>query len=70
MEEAPQAKAITARLRASAHHEVLHPVAELVDEQNREVMHRLPQLDPGEKQFKVTASPLTLELTTAEMPHP
>lgn len=29
------------------HHEVLHAVAELVDEQDGQVVHRLPQLDPG-----------------------
>lgn len=33
--------------RHSAYHEVLDAVAELVDEEDREVVHRLPQLDPG-----------------------
>lgn len=31
------------------HHQVLHTVAELVDEQDGQVMHGLPQLDPGIK---------------------
>lgn len=36
-----------------AHHEVLHAVAELVDEQDGEVVHRLPKLDPvGETVLK------------------
>lgn len=37
-----------------AHHEVLHPIAELVNEQDGEVVHGLPKLDPGVKQFSVT----------------
>lgn len=30
-----------------AHHQVFHPVAQLVDEQDGEVMHCLPKLNPG-----------------------
>lgn len=30
-----------------AHHQVLHAVAQLVNEQDGKVVHRLPQLDPG-----------------------
>lgn len=38
--------------RSSTYHEVLHPIAELVNEEDGEVMHGLPQLDPGGvKQF-------------------
>lgn len=33
--------------RKSPYHEVLHPIAELVNEQDGEVVHSLPQLDPG-----------------------
>lgn len=44
-------QAITAGPRSpegnSAYHEVLHPIAELVDEQDGEVVHGLPKLDPG-----------------------
>lgn len=44
--------------RHSAYHEVLDAVAELVDEEDREVVHRLPQLDPGgEAVLHVTVRP-------------
>lgn len=35
-----------------AHHEVLHPIAELVDKQDGEVVHGLPKLDPGGSSFQ------------------
>lgn len=32
---------------STAHHQVFHPVAQLVDEQDGEVVHCLPKLNPG-----------------------
>lgn len=45
----PQAAAAR---RSRAYHEVLHPVAELVDEQDGEVVHGLPELDPADQSHR------------------